>query len=206
MSVRCLPAGPNALLVELEDQEAALALAAEIERHRTADWLGRVRDVVPGARTVLLDGIEDPAAVAAELTGWTVAPLPPAPAGEAVEIRCRYDGPDLETVAACWGVDPDQVPEVHTSLAHRVAFCGFVPGFAYISGLGARRAVPRLEVPRPSVDAGSVAVAGPYTGIYPRATPGGWRILGHTDAVLWDPERPRPALLAPGTPVRFTVA
>lgn len=200
--MRILPVGPSALLVELENQDSVLALAAEAARRRDSDWLGRVVDVVPGASTVLLDGVADPAALARELSGWEPARLP-LPDSPIVEIRCRYDGADLGSVAACWGVEEDEVPTMHASAEHRVAFCGFSPGFAYIVSTGGRPPVPRLAAPRPAVDAGSVALAGTFTGIYPRQTPGGWRIIGHTDAVLWDADRDPPALLSPGTRVRF---
>lgn len=203
--MRFLPEGPSALLVELDDQDAVFSLAAEIERRRASDWHGRVVDVVPGARTVLLDGIPNPAATAAELAAWSLQPSSPE-AGTVVEVPCAYGGPDLASVAAHWGVPEDQVPQIHSSLEHRVAFSGFSPGFAYIVGLGDRWSVPRLETPRPVVEAGSVAVAGPFTGVYPRRTPGGWRIIGHTDVVLWDVSRDPPALLSPGTSVRFVTA
>lgn len=203
--MRFLPEGHSALLVELDDQDAVFALAAEIERRRTSDWHGRVVDVVPGARTVLLDGIMDPAATAAELAAWSLG-TSTNERGPVVEVPCRYGGPDLASVAAHWGVPEDQVPEVHSSLEHRVAFSGFSPGFAYIVGLGDRWSVPRLESPRSAVEPGSVAVAGPFTGVYPRRSPGGWRIIGHTDLVLWDTSRDPPALLSPGTSVRFVTA
>ncbi len=194
--------GPSALLVELEDPDLVLSLVAEIERRRASDWRDRVVDVVPGATTVLLDGIADPAASAAELSRWVLPPVAPVESPP-VEIPCRYGGPDLASVAAHWKVSEDDVRVVHSSLHHRVAFCGFSPGFAYITGLGDRLSVPRLATPRPVVMAGSVAVAGVFTGIYPRRSPGGWRIIGHTDAVLWDAAGDPPALLSPGTSVRF---
>lgn len=203
--MRFLPAGPTSLLVELGSPGAVLALVAEIDRRRSAGWTVAVTDVVPGAAAVLLDGVADPWAVAAELETWDVPPAP-AGAGPVVEVPCRYGGPDLAFVAAHWGVPEDDVPALHAGLAHRVAFCGFAPGFAYIAGLGWRGGVPRLPAPRTEVPAGSVAVAGDFTGIYPRPTPGGWRIIGRTDVVLWDLERPSPALLQPGTLVQFTVS
>ena len=202
-----LPAGPRALLVELDTSDAALALAAEIERRRGAGWPHPVADVVPGATTVLLDGLEDPRAVAEDLAGWAIEPSDgvPRPVADAgvVEVACRYDGPDLAAVAAHWGVAPGDVPGVHAGLCHQVSFCGFAPGFAYLTGLGTLGGVPRLPTPRPAVPAGSVALAGDFTGIYPRSSPGGWQIIGRTELVLWDPGRTPPALLAPGIRVRF---
>ena len=106
-----------------------------------------------------------------------------------MDITCRYDGPDLVDVAKYWGVTEGEVVDIHTSLSHRVAFCGFAPGFAYIDGLGERWQVPRRPSPRPSVPAGSVAIGGMFSGIYPRSSPAGWQIIGHTDALLWDAGR-----------------
>ncbi|MFB7516529.1 allophanate hydrolase subunit 1 [Streptomyces sp. NPDC056144] len=201
--MRVLRVGESALLVELDGGGAAEAFHAEVLRRRAAGTLPAVREVVPAARTVLLDGVADPARLAAELPGWEVGPLH-ARVGEVVEIPVRYDGPDLEVVAALWGVRPDEAVRVHTAAEFRVAFCGFAPGFGYLTGLGERYAVPRRATPRTAVPAGSVALAGPYTGVYPRSSPGGWQLIGTTDVVLWDAGRTPAALLAPGTRVRFT--
>ncbi|MFI2436598.1 allophanate hydrolase subunit 1 [Streptomyces sp. NPDC018693] len=201
MSVRVLPVGTDALLVEVASGPAAQALHAELLRRRAAGLL-TVREIVPAARTVLLDGLADPAGVAAELT---TAEVPPAPASapDVVEIPVRYDGPDLAEVAAHWDVAPHEVARLHTATEFRVAFCGFAPGFGYLTGLPPRYDVPRRATPRTAVPAGSVALAGPYTGVYPRSSPGGWQLIGTTDAVLWDHARVPAALLAPGTRVRF---
>jgi KipI family sensor histidine kinase inhibitor len=182
--------------------DEVLALHAEIGRRRAAGWAPSLVEVVPAARTVLLDGVDDPAAVAREIRSWAVPPAP-AEEGPVVEIRCVYDGPDLGDVAARWGLAPAEVAAQHASVLHRVAFCGFGPGFAYLTGIGEDRAVPRRPHPRTTVPAGSVAVAGSYTGVYPRASPGGWNLIGRTDAAMWDAARPEPALLQPGWRVRF---
>lgn len=158
---------------------------------------------MPAARTVLLDGVADPDRLAAELMGWEVGPLP-ARVGGAIEIPVRYDGPDLAEVAALWGVSVEAAVRIHTSAEFRVAFCGFAPGFGYLTGLDERYGVPRRATPRTAVPAGSVALGGPYTGVYPRSSPGGWQLIGTTDVVLWDTGREPAALLAPGTRVRFT--
>ncbi|MFG3587302.1 allophanate hydrolase subunit 1 [Streptomyces sp. NPDC047990] len=202
--MRALPVGEHALLVEVASGAAAQALHAELLRRR-ADGSLSVREIVPAARTVLLDGLDDPVRLASRLTGWDIPPLP-ARAEEAIEISVRYDGPDLADVAARWGVPVHEVPEIHTAAEYRVAFCGFAPGFGYLTGLPSRYDVPRRATPRTSVPAGSVALAGPYTGVYPRSSPGGWQLIGTTDAVLWDHTRVPAALLAPGTRVRFTAA
>lgn len=198
-----LPAGPNGLLVELPTADAAEALHAELLRRRAAGSLPAVREIVPGARTVLLDGLADPAHLAADLPHWSVPPLAGG-GGEAVEIPVRYDGPDLEEVAALWGVAPEEVGRLHAGTGFRVAFCGFAPGFGYLTGLDERYHVPRRSSPRTRVPAGSVGLAGGYTGVYPRSSPGGWQLIGTAaQTVLWDPERTPAALLEPGVRVRF---
>ncbi|MEU4212609.1 5-oxoprolinase subunit PxpB [Streptomyces sp. NPDC026206] len=199
---RVLPVGRHALLVEVATAQEAQALHAELLRRRAAGALPPVREIVPAARTVLLDGLDEPGALAADLAHWEVPPLPAADAAPVV-LSVRYDGPDLARVAALWGVTEGEVARVHSGTEFRVAFCGFAPGFGYLTGLPDRLHVPRRATPRTSVPAGSVGLAGPYTGVYPRSSPGGWQLIGRTDAVLWDPGREPAALLAPGTRVRF---
>ncbi|MFE9042297.1 allophanate hydrolase subunit 1 [Streptomyces sp. NPDC007818] len=203
--MRVLRVGERALLVELADGAAAEALHAEVLRRRAAGALSGVREVVPAARTVLLDGVDEPVRLAAELPGWKLRPGH-ARVGEVVEVPVRYDGPDLAEVAARWGVPPAEAVRIHSSAEFRVAFCGFAPGFGYLTGLGARYEVPRRATPRTAVPAGAVALAGPYTGVYPRSSPGGWQLIGTTDVVLWDTGREPAALLSPGTRVRFVPA
>jgi KipI family sensor histidine kinase inhibitor len=198
---RALPVGDHALLVEVSSGAAAQALHAELLRRRAEGSLS-VAEIVPAARTVLLDGLEDPRRLAEQLPRWEIPPHA-ARAQEAIEIPVRYDGPDLADVAALWGVPGHEVPAIHAAAEFRVAFCGFAPGFGYLTGLPARYDVPRRATPRTAVPAGSVALAGPYTGVYPRSSPGGWQLIGTTDAVLWDHARVPAALLAPGTRVRF---
>ncbi len=196
---RVLEVGATALLVEVASPQEALAVYAAA---RAAE-LG-VTDLVPGARTVLLDGVADLEAVRAFLLSLDPAGLPPpARSGRLVEVPTTYDGEDLDDVARLWGMTTDEVVATHTGADHVVAFCGFVPGFAYCTGLPAGLEVPRLDRPRARVPAGSVAVAGGFTGVYPTASPGGWRLLGRTDLGLWDPAADPPATLAPGTRVRF---
>lgn len=204
--IRVLEAGPRALLVELGSGEEAEAFHAELLRRRAAGELPAVRDIVPGARTVLLDGVED-RALAARMASWTVPPLSRS-AGEAVEIPVVYDGPDLADVADAWGVAVDEVPRIHARTEFRVAFCGFAPGFGYLTGLPGHLNVPRRATPRTRVPAGALALAGPYTGVYPRPSPGGWQLIGRMPApeTLWDPAREPAALLGPGARVRFVAA
>ncbi|MFF5656544.1 5-oxoprolinase subunit B family protein [[Kitasatospora] papulosa] len=203
--VRVLEAGPRALLVELPSGEDAEAFHAELLRRRAAGELP-VREIVPGARTVLLDGVED-RALAGRLRSWTVPPLDRAE-GEAVEISVVYDGPDLADVAEAWGVATDEVPLIHARAEFWVAFCGFAPGFGYLTGLPGHLSVPRRTTPRTRVPAGALALAGPYTGVYPRTSPGGWQLIGRMPGpeALWDPGREPAALLGPGTRVRFVPA
>ncbi|MCW2899538.1 MAG: Allophanate hydrolase 2 subunit 1 [Streptosporangiaceae bacterium] len=200
--MRVLRVGTRALLVEVGSDGEVQALHAEISRRRAAGTLPPVEEVVPAARTVLLDGLDDPAALARDLPGWRV---PPQAAGDGtlIEVPTRYDGADLAEVAALWDVPVEEVARVHAGTEFRVAFCGFAPGFAYLTGLPERYAVPRLATPRQAVPAGAVGLAGSYTGVYPRSSPGGWQLIGRTEVVLWDPAREPAALLAPGTRVRF---
>lgn len=191
--------GADALLVEVAGPSEALALASFARAARV-----RADEVVPAAATVLFDGVRDLSALIAALAAWT--PGAPAPAGDLVELPVVWDGPDLRWVSRTWGTDETGAVARLAGTELVSAFCGFAPGFAYLAGLPAELAVPRLESPRPSVPAGSVALAGSWCGIYPTASPGGWRLVGRTDARLWDPSSTRPALLAPGTRVRLVTA
>lgn len=195
-----VPAGARALLLELASPDDVPGWCAALPRALAEAGLPAPEELVPGARTILLDGV-DPAAVRAVLE--RVVAQPPAPPGETplVEVPVVYDGADLDAVAELWGVPADEVVARHAAARFRVAFCGFAPGFAYLTGLDA--AVPRRATPRHRVPAGSVALAGRYCGIYPSDSPGGWQLVGRTSARLFDPERASPALLPPGTRVRF---
>jgi KipI family sensor histidine kinase inhibitor len=198
-------AGERGLLVEVEDLETVHRLHAAL---RQLDPPGVV-ELVPGYRTVLI--VADPGQAEAldELAARLPhLELPPAEsvAGETVEIPVSYDGEDLPEVAGLTGLDPEEVVRRHTAPEYTVAFLGFSPGFPYLVGLDPALEVPRRETPRTSIPAGSVGLAGNQTGIYPTASPGGWQLIGHTDVTLFDPARDPPALLAPGTHLRFTVA
>ncbi|ATW52135.1 allophanate hydrolase [Streptomyces peucetius subsp. caesius ATCC 27952] len=200
--MRLRPVGEDSLLIDLDTPEEAQAWYTRILSRRDAGTLMPVRDIVPGDRTVLLYGVAV-ADAAAELQQWSVPPSA-AGSGPLIEIPVHYDGADLRAVAGLWGVTEDEVARIHSGTEHRVAFCGFSPGFAYMLGLGEK--VPRCPAvrhPRTSVPAESVALAGPYTGVYPRASPGGWQLIGTTRMPLWDLEREPAALLTPGTRVRF---
>jgi KipI family sensor histidine kinase inhibitor len=193
--------GRHALLVECADLDAVGATYVTLCEH--AAELGAV-EIVPAARTVLLDGLRDPQATAGVLRGLSPATVAATAAdADLVEIPTSYDGPDLGEVARQWAVSEAEVVRIHTSTEFVVAFCGFAPGFAYCTGLPADRAVSRRPEPRPRVPVGAVAVAGEFTSVYPTASPGGWQLIGSTTTEVWRPDDERPALLAPGTRVRF---
>ena len=206
-------AGDAALLLETTQRvhpdhqggnEAAWIAAAV----RAADLPG-VIDVVPGASTVLVTfrpGDLDPRSELAEQLLRLASHPGATPAGLAAEpvmIDTVYDGPDLADVAALTGLPVAEVIARHEAGEYQVGWLGFSPGFGYLTGLDPRLAVPRLDSPRVSVPAGSVAIAGGLAAVYPAASPGGWRLLGRTAAVLWDPDRDPPALFTPGQRVRF---
>ncbi|QLQ38670.1 5-oxoprolinase subunit B family protein [Micromonospora robiginosa] len=203
--MRIRPVGAHALLLDCDDAEQVEAWRAELWRRRAAGDLAAV-DIVPAALTVLLDGVPDPETTAARIAGWH--PRATAAGADAAEVRVPtvYDGADLPAVAEHWGVDVPTVVDRLRRTRFRVAFCGFAPGFAYLAGLPPELAVPRLATPRTRVPAGSVALAGPYAGIYPAASPGGWLLVGRTEMVLFDVHADPPARLTPGTPVRLVPA
>lgn len=197
---RVLPMGDAALLVEVVDLDAVLALAAAI---RQAEW-PYVVDVVPGASTVVVTVLPgtDLAAVRRSVLGLEADPVA-AQEGTVVDIPVVYDGPDLAEVGELTGLGVAGVVAAHTETPWRVGFGGFAPGFAYLTGGDPRLHVARRGEPRTSVPAGSVGLAGEFSGVYPRSSPGGWQLIGRTDAELWDPDRTPPALLSPGAQVRF---
>lgn len=197
------PFGEHALLVELDGWEAAQALAASLD----AEPLDGVEAVVPALATVLVE-LDASAPDRAEAVGAAlarrVADTPRAvPAGRVRTIPVVYDGPDLADAAAACGLRPEELAARHAANEVRVLFCGFAPGFAYLGELPAELHVPRLATPRTRTPAGSVAVAGPMTGIYPADLPGGWRVIGRAPVTLFDAGREPPAYLAPGDVVRW---
>ncbi|EHB55449.1 Allophanate hydrolase subunit 1 [Mycolicibacterium rhodesiae JS60] len=196
--------GEQALLLECESTEQVLALAGALRRAQLPGTL----DIVPAARTVLIT-LSDPGYQAPTRQRLKQLPIDTAGRGQHraddvdVVIEVVYDGTDLDDVAAHTGMDVAAVIEAHTATPWRVGFCGFAPGFAYLVGGDPRLAAPRRGDPRTAVPAGSVGLAGEFSGIYPRQSPGGWQLIGRTDAVLWDIDRPKPALLEPGMWVQF---
>lgn len=197
--------GDRGLLLQCDRVDEVLAWTAAL---REAALPG-VTDVVPASRTVLvkLDEPRYQGPTRQRLRTLRVDPaaLEAAPSGGRVDVMIDvvYDGPDLAEVADRAGLTAGQVIAAHAGTPWRVGFCGSTPGFAYLVGGDPRLAVPRREEPRDMVPAGTVALAGEFSGIYPRRYPGGWQLIGHTDAVLWDLDRPNPALLTPGLWVQF---
>ena len=200
--MRLLDSGPRAVLAEYDSLDDVMAAAAHVRAAVDAGRLAGVVDVVPAARTVLVrhDAVFDRGLLAAVLAD--VSPVDPREA-PLVELHVRYDGEDLPAVARATSLSVPDVIEAHCAVEYRAAFCGFVPGFAYLVGLDHRLHLPRRPTPRTRVPAGAVAIAAEYTAVYPSATPGGWHLLGTTEAVLWDDDRDPPALIPPGARVRF---
>jgi KipI family sensor histidine kinase inhibitor len=192
-------AGEHGVLLELPDNAAAVRVA-----RRLASEPGFV-DVVPGHRTVLVTWDDEPPELI-ELAEAALRDDEAATKGASVEIPVRYDGPDLEQVARLTALSPEDVAARHMRSEFIVGFLGFAPGFAYLLGGDDRLRVERRAEPRERVPAGSVALAGPYSGIYPRESPGGWQLFGSTTTVLFDASRDPPALLSPGDRVRFVPA
>jgi KipI family sensor histidine kinase inhibitor len=200
------PFGEHALLVELDGPEAAQALAASLLQDRPAG----VAAVVPGLASLLVELVPSAAAgtpaIGAEIEGrLRASDVAPAP-GRARVIPVVYGGdhgPDLDAVAERCGLPPAELVARHAATELRVLFCGFAPGFAYLGQLPEELRVPRLATPRATTPPGSVAIAGTLTGIYPADLPGGWRIIGRTPIMLFDPHREPPTYLAPGDTVRF---
>jgi KipI family sensor histidine kinase inhibitor len=199
--IRLRAAGEHAVLIELGDNARVRRAARGLES------LDGLVDVVPAHTTVLVTSRHsiDRDALVAAVESVLEQGDDELPARE-IEIPVDYAGPDLDEVARLTGLSPADVVARHCASEYVVGFLGFAPGFAYLLGGDEGLHVPRRAEPRTCVPAGSVAVAGPYSGVYPRESPGGWRILGRTAVTLFDPARAEPALLAPGDRVRFVAA
>ncbi|HEV7433831.1 MAG TPA: 5-oxoprolinase subunit PxpB, partial [Pseudorhizobium sp.] len=199
--MRFLSVRENYVLVELADLEETLALYGALEE---APITG-IREIIPAARTLLIEF--DPREVSVASLQPTLDSLGSgkrkAPSAVVVEIPVQYDGEDLPEVASLLGLSEDEVVRLHTDSEYTVAFTGFAPGFAYLSGGDPRLAVPRRTSPRTSVPAGSVGLAGEFSGVYPKSSPGGWQLIGSTSLEMFDINRESAALLQPGYRVRF---
>lgn len=199
--MRFLPVTHNALLVELADLDQTLALLASLQRHPPHG----VEELVPAARTILVQ--YRASATQAETLVQDIAARSLTQGVERsdtlIEIPVHYNGEDLAEVAQILGITADEVVQRHTGSEYTVAFTGFAPGFAYLSGGHPSLNVPRRSTPRTRLPAGSVGLAGTFSGVYPQASPGGWQIIGTTPVAMWDITRAQPALLQPGYRVRF---
>lgn len=203
--MRLLPVGDTAVLVELPGLDDVLRLHAALAASRERGEAPGVEDLVPAQCTLLVRF--DPRIVRVrDVRSWLAGTRPAEVVGagdEEVVIPARYDGEDLEDVGRLTGLGAAGVVAAHCGRPWTVAFAGFAPGFGYLVDGDERLRVPRLASPRVRVPAGAVALAGHYSAVYPRASPGGWRLIGHTTAPVWDLDRDPPALLRPGVRVRF---
>ena len=196
-----LPCGEHAVLLELDGTPSALGVARALR----LDPPDGVLEIVPAARTVLVRF--DPTRTTAQALGPRLLAMRPVdPADDdtaAIIVPTVYDGADLDHVADLTGLHRDEVVRRHGAVTYTVAFIGFAPGFAYLTGGDPQLVVPRRSAPRSAVPAGAVALAGEYCGIYPRRSPGGWQLVGHTSLAVFDPAADPPTPFAPGTRVRF---
>ena len=195
------PAGDRAVLIELKDNDAVQRLAAGLEAQRGEE----LEEIVPGHETLLLvwrRGAPPLGAIEQLISGAELTAEASAQPAE-IELRVRYDGPDLAAVAESCGFSPQELVTRHLACRYRVGFIGFSPGFAYLLGGDAALQPPRLAEPRTRVPAGALAIAGPYSAVYPRSSPGGWNLIGSCDEPIFDPTQNPPALLTAGTVVRL---
>ncbi|MFF1883365.1 5-oxoprolinase/urea amidolyase family protein [Pseudarthrobacter sp. NPDC058196] len=194
------PAGDRAILVELSSLDAVLSLQAQLAAHPRPGQI----DVIAAAGTVLItaDSPQALQALAAHVRSLDLE-APAEADSTLVTIEVVYDGEDLDEAAALTGLGRDGVVAAHTDQLWTAAFAGFAPGFAYLTGENSTLDVPRRRSPRTAVPAGAVALGGPYSAIYPRQSPGGWQLIGRTEAAMWNLERENPALIRPGDTVRF---
>lgn len=200
--MRVLDVGDGAVLVEFGTLDAVLAAFRALDSSRPDG----VDDLVPAARTILVRfdrRVTNRESVRAWLRDLRPVDTAEEVRADAVDIGVHYDGPDLEEVGDLTGLGVAGVIAAHTGAEWTVAFAGFAPGFGYLVGGPESLHVPRRSSPRTSVPAGSVGLAGEFSGIYPRSSPGGWQLIGSTDVSLWDTDRDPPALLRPGVGVRF---
>lgn len=199
-------AGEHGLLVQTGSLDVSHRLDALLRAERPAG----VVEIVPGPETVLVVAESDPVrlrrALAAALELAERSTSDAVAAARTVVVPVIYDGADLAGAAAEAGLSVEELVARHTGRELVVGWLGFAPGFAYLTGLDPVLHLPRLDTPRTSVPAGSVAIAGPYSAVYPTASPGGWRLLGRTSLRVWDVRADPPSLFQPGTRVRFEAA
>ncbi|MDR0225566.1 MAG: urea amidolyase family protein [Burkholderiaceae bacterium] len=202
--MRFLPVNRQALMVELADLDETLALLGSLQR----DPIAGVQELVPAARTVLVQFAPTQVGVADLVRRIAARDLGQRArrSDVLIDIPVQYDGEDLADVARLLGITPEEVVRRHTGSEYTVAFTGFAPGFAYLSGGDPIFNVPRRSSPRTRVPAGAVALGGTFSAVYPQASPGGWQLIGRTSERMWDLARALPALLQPGYRVRFVDA
>lgn len=197
--MRVLPSGSTGLLLELDSLEEVLARYAALQQSDLP-----VLDLVPAGRTILV--VADRGTDLAVLEQQLLEIEPTSAGGrkaEPVEVPVRYDGEDLHEAAELLGWSVQELVRRHLEEEWTVAFCGFAPGFGYLHGSRFDWDTPRRSSPRTKVPAGALALAGEFSAVYPRASPGGWQLIGHALVEMFDLDRDPPSLLHPGTPVRF---
>ncbi len=195
------PAGDHSVLIELDGNDAVQRLAAGLEARRGSE----LEEIVPGHETLLLvwrEGAPPIGAIEQLIAGAELTAKASAQPAE-IELRVRYDGPDLAAVAESCGFSPQELVTRHLACLYRVGFIGFSPGFAYLLGGDPALQPPRLAEPRTRVPAGALAIAGPYSAVYPRSSPGGWNLIGSCDELIFNEARNPPALLTAGMAVRL---
>ncbi|MDE1906143.1 MAG: 5-oxoprolinase/urea amidolyase family protein [Rhodospirillales bacterium] len=199
--MRILPVNRHSFMVELQNLEETQGLLHALRENA----MPGVEEIIPAARTLLLrftPEIVKAEVLAGQITRLDIDSAPP-PDGPLVEVPVLYDGEDLPEVSALTGLSVAEIIRRHGEAEYLVAFCGFAPGFGYLVGGNAALAVPRRKTPRTRIPAGAVALAGEFTGVYPRASPGGWQLIGTTPLKMWDLSRNPPAYFQPGYRVRF---
>ena len=199
--MRFLPVNLNALMVELDNLEQTLALLASLKNNPVTG----IEELVPAARTILVQWRPSACSLAELVRQISQRDVSACAArgGTLIKIPVHYTGDDLAEVAQLLGIAPEEVIQRHTDNEYTVAFTGFAPGFAYLSGGHLSFNVPRRSTPRMRIPAGAVGLAGTFSGVYPQASPGGWQIIGVTPMAMWDLARDVPALLQPGFRVKF---
>lgn len=200
--MRVLPCGEHGALVELESLPQVMGMYTALRERPLA---GAV-ELVPAARTLLVRydaAVTNLRQLADDLARRDLTDGGAYARQSDIEVPVRYYGQDLAEVASLLGMTEEEVVKRHEAAEYTVAFSGFAPGFAYITGGDPALRVSRRDTPRTEVPRGAVAIAGEFTAVYPRKSPGGWRIIGHTDLAVWDLDRDPPMLLVPGSRLRF---
>ncbi len=194
-------AGDSSVLIDLGDNEAVQRLAAGLAAQDGRE----LEEIVPGHETLLLvwGGKAPSVGEVEQLISGAELAAEAMPEPSEVELAVSYDGPDLVVVAESCGISPEEVVARHLACRYQVAFIGFSPGFAYLLGGDPSLQPPRLDEPRTRVPAGALAIAGPYSAVYPRSSPGGWNLIGSCAEPIFDASNDPPALLTAGTFVRL---